>query len=157
MSDLSKWIDEGALKDGSRFHWYKCSGCGGHIISTERMLGSYSMCPNCGKEMELEDPREGRWKGYPDRTRTDFRVHDVVRHFKHETVSQPDAYLYEIVAFAEHTESHEKLVVYRAITPPYKVCARPYKMFISEVDKDKYPDIEQKYRFELVEPQEEEE
>ena len=81
-----------------------------------------------------------------------FKIGDIVKHFKRENVNQDTAeYLYEILAFAQHTENGEKLVVYRALYAPYKICARPYDMFMSEVDKDKYPDAKQKYRFEKVE------
>ena len=41
-------------------------------------------------------------------------------------------------------------MVYEALYPPFKTCARPYDMFMSEVDREKYPGIQQKYRFEVV-------
>lgn len=81
-----------------------------------------------------------------------FKIGDIVKHFKRENVNQDSAeYLYRILAFAQHTENGEKLVVYQALYPPYKTCARPYDMFISEVDRQKYPEVKQKYRFEVVE------
>ena len=82
----------------------------------------------------------------------DIRVGDIVRHFKREWVSQETSeYMYKVIAFAQHTETGEKLVIYQAMYAPFKICARPYAMFMSEVDREKYPEIRQKYRFEKVE------
>ena len=75
-----------------------------------------------------------------------------MRHFKREWVSEESTkYLYKVLAFAEHTETDEKLVIYQAMYTPFKICARPYDMFMSEVDHQKYPGIRQQWRFEVNE------
>ena len=80
-----------------------------------------------------------------------IRVGDVVRHFKREYVSPESSdYLYRVLAFARHTETDEEPVIYQAMYPPFKTCARPYEMFMSRVDREKYPDAAQEYRFEVV-------
>lgn len=82
----------------------------------------------------------------------EIHVGDIVRHFKREWVSEDSTkYLYKVLAFAEHTETGEKLVVYQAMYAPFKICARPYDMFMSEVDHQKYPGIAQHWRFEINE------
>jgi hypothetical protein len=89
-----------------------------------------------------------------------FHVGDIVQHFKRETLQQMNdvdrnIYLYKILAIAEHTETKEKMVIYQALYDNdemgihFGVYARPYDMFMSEVDHEKYPYIKQKYRFEL--------
>lgn len=81
----------------------------------------------------------------------DICVGDIVQHFKREWVSSDTSeYLYKVLAFAQHTETGERLVIYQALYSPFKVCARPYAMFMSEVDREKYPDVKQQYRFEKV-------
>lgn len=59
--------------------------------------------------------------------------------------------LYKVLNIATHSETGEKLVIYQATHDESKVYARPYDMFISKVDKDKYPDVEAEYRFTLFE------
>lgn len=68
-------------------------------------------------------------------------IKGVYKHFK------GDYYLVEDIAI--HSETNEKYIVYRALYGENKLYIRPYDMFISEVDHKKYPDIKQKYRFEL--------
>ena len=74
----------------------------------------------------------------------------IVQHFKRETLGKEkgDKYLYEVLAVAENTETSEKYVIYQALYGKYKVFARPYDMFMSEVDRQKYPNIKQQYCFE---------
>lgn len=73
----------------------------------------------------------------------ELKIHGIYRHFK------GDLYLVEGVIY--HSETEEKMVAYRALYGDCKLWCRPYDMFLEEVDHKKYPDVKQKYRFELVE------
>ncbi len=65
----------------------------------------------------------------------------MYRHFKGN--------IYFITDIAEHTETDEMMVVYKALYGDYKTYVITYEMFASEADHEKYPDAVQKYRFEL--------
>lgn len=57
--------------------------------------------------------------------------------------------LYYVHDIVMHTETEEIMVSYQALYEPYEMFVRPYEMFASKVDKEKYPDAKQEYRFEL--------
>lgn len=68
----------------------------------------------------------------------DFQPGDTVQHFK-------DGF-YKIVTIGTNTETEEKMVVYQSLKDQ-RVWIRPYDMFISKVDREKYPNAYQPYRF----------
>lgn len=114
------------------------------------ILGKTGVPVSLDKEEYMELNTEPESKEEEISTR-DIQVGDIVQHFKREWVSKETSeYFYKVLAFAQHTETGERLVIYQALYAPFKVCDRPLSMFMSEVDREKYPDIRQKYRFEKV-------
>ena len=75
--------------------------------------------------------------------RRDWKAADIVRHFK--------GTLYMIIGLGMNTETEQEVVIYKKADGTGNVWVRPRAQFESEVDKEKYPDCEQEWRFELVE------
>ena len=79
----------------------------------------------------------------------EIKIGGIYHHFK--------GFIAKVITIAKHTETGESLVVYecngKSVNSSREdgIYARPIEMFLSEVDHEKYPDVEQKYRFELIE------
>ena len=73
----------------------------------------------------------------------EIKIHGIYKHFK------GDYYLVEELAY--DSEAKEKMVVYRRLYGDGSLWVRPLDMFLSEVDHNKYPNVKQKFRFELQE------
>lgn len=71
----------------------------------------------------------------------ELKVKGIYKHFK------GDYYLVEDIA--KDSKTQEEVVVYRRLYGDNGLWIRPKKMFLSEVDHEKYPNVKQKYRFEL--------
>ncbi len=71
----------------------------------------------------------------------ELKIGGIYKHFK------GDHYLVEDVVF--HSETKEKMVLYKALYGRGLRYVRPYEMFLEKVDKIKYPNVQQEYRFEL--------
>lgn len=69
----------------------------------------------------------------------EVKVGKKYRHFK--------GTIYEVIAIAKDSETLKDVVVYKHDD---KIWVRDYDMFVSKVDKNKYPDVVQEYRFEEV-------
>ena len=71
----------------------------------------------------------------------ELKINRVYKHFK------GDYYLVE--GIVKNSETQEEMVLYRKLYEDGSLWVRPKEMFLSEVDHEKYPNVKQKYRFEL--------
>lgn len=71
----------------------------------------------------------------------ELKINGIYKHFK------GDYYIVEGVG--THSETKEKYVIYRGLYGDNEIYLRPYDMFLEKVDKVKYPNVKQEYRFEL--------
>ncbi len=148
---------------------FKCPGCRASIgLSEEECMAAQCcmdknilVCSQCREypcdnmkdffmESESHKAAEKRLGVIMDVLR--FKPGDIVQHFKRETLNEEDrarnVFLYEIIGLAVHSETREEMMVYKALYGDRRVYVRPLDMFLSKVDREKYPEIRQVYRFE---------
>ena len=74
----------------------------------------------------------------------EVKIGQVYRHFKGRH--------YVVLDVVRDSEDDEgRVVIYQALYGARERWARPLAMFLSEVDHEKYPEVEQRWRFEEVE------
>lgn len=96
---------------------------------------------NCNKEDLTKDGP--KMLSYLEKLEKNYGDIILVRHFKGK--------FYVVLDIIEHTETGESIVMYQALYGDFKKYGRPLDMFMSRVDKIKYPELKQEYRFGLVE------
>lgn len=86
-----------------------------------------------------------------------IKAGDIVKHFKRELMAEASdmrdnlSYLYEVVSIdGLDTETQARVVIYQALYGERRFFVRPYDDFMGETDHKKYPQVNQKYRFESV-------
>ena len=86
---------------------------------------------------------------FRNKDKTIFHVGDKIVHFKWEMNREHNVndYIYIITGFPKNTETEEQYVAYRSVSHPEKEWVRPVEDFLSDVNREKYPDVQQKYRF----------
>lgn len=113
-----------------------------HIEQSEDFDLDGEDVPNCDLALLTRHFKKGNISAEFDRPLP--KKGEKYRHFKLGKIVT-------VIGTSRHTETEELTVVYE-----YEghIWNRPLEMFMSEVDKEKYPNTEQKYRFELVESEE---
>ncbi len=77
----------------------------------------------------------------------EVKIGGIYRHFKGNLYQVLDV-VYD--SESNNSDSYRKIVIYKALYGDELKWARDYDMFLSKVDKNKYPDVKQEYRFEEV-------
>lgn len=111
-----------------------------HIEESEEFEADGELEENCDLALLTR-----HFKGFCDSTYNLNRpIPQKGEKYKHFKIGK----IVTIIGISRHTETEEISVVYE-----YEghIWNRPLEMFMSEVNKEIYPNVEQKYRFELVE------
>ena len=142
-ADVEAAVDAGAtsMADVKRMTGAatKCGKCKGRV--RECLEQALEARASVAEELAAEPMPEPAPAPEPESTENPLVVHGIYRHFK------GDSYLVEDVA--RDSETGEEVVVYRKLYGDGSLWVRPKAMFLSSVDREKYPDAAQHWRFEL--------
>ena len=139
----------------------KCRICG-YIVCQEDCMANKDLCVNCMQELQeegtfttsadselvaqlyktyVEEPKKRVMEMQLLEDPEPLRI-GIYHHFK--------GTLYKVMGKATHSETGETMVIYKSMFADPKTYVRPYIMFMSDVDKEKYPEIEQTKRFQWI-------
>ena len=118
------WPEQMHIETSESFDWQ--DGCPEDKANCDLAYLARHFVPNCD-----------------DADAKQVKVGEFYRHFKGKVV--------RVISVARHTETQELFVVYVCDNGTGVWC-RPLSMFVSDVDREKYPDVKQRKRFELIEP-----
>lgn len=139
------WLTrEGSMKDHTGVYTYKDIFDSGECVLYSEKLKLYYTVPFIHKDIKIYAIRR------IDTMRNALNHLNIIETWKGRKVRHFKGKEYLVIDVAWHTESEEYVVVYRALYGECTLYVRPLAMFLSEVDKSKYPNAPQKYRMELI-------
>lgn len=98
------------------------------------------------REEDLEFIKQSKSQNEDNKENIEFEAEKIrLGVYKHFTGN-----LYKVLGETIHSETNERMVIYKALHGNFKIYVRPYDLFVGKVNKEKHPKVDQEYRFEFI-------